>query len=101
MIPLAEGALTPDAVATELGDIIRGTAPGRTHSTQITLFNSVGLPIQDMAAARLVIDTARAHSLGTPIGLTTAETQTRPAGPTPTVWSGTLHHLSATPTPSA
>jgi len=101
MIPLAEGALTPDAVATELGDVIRGTAPGRTDPTQITLFNSVGLPIQDMAAARLVIDTARVHSLGTPIELTTAETQNRPAGSTPTIWSDTFHHLSATPTPLA
>jgi alanine dehydrogenase len=86
MIPLADGALPPEDVATELGDVVRGTAPGRSHPAQITLFNSVGLPIQDMAAARLVIDIARAHSLGTPIRLTAAETAEHSAGPPP-IWS--------------
>lgn len=80
MIPLAEGTLAPDDVTTELGDVVRGTALGRSDPAQITLFNSVGLPIQDLAAARLVIDIARVHSLGTPVKLTTAETRVRPAG---------------------
>lgn len=81
MIPLAEGNLTPNDVTTELGDVVRGTAPGRSDPAQITLFNSVGLPIQDLAAARLVIDVARVHSLGTPIKLTNAESQIHPTGP--------------------
>jgi hypothetical protein len=84
-LTLAEGSLTPDDVTIELGDVVRGTAPGRSNPAQITLFNSVGLPIQDMAAARLVIDVARAHALGTPIKFTAAETATPCAEPSATV----------------
>lgn len=70
LIPLAEGALTADDLTTELGDVVRGGEPGRTGDREITFFNSVGLPIQDLAAARLVLDTARAHGLGTAIDTT-------------------------------
>ncbi|WP_236792251.1 ornithine cyclodeaminase family protein [Amycolatopsis sp. GM8] len=70
MVPLAAGDLTTDDLTTELGDVVRGSKPGRTNDTEITLFNSVGLAIQDMAAARLVLDTARAQGLGTPVDLT-------------------------------
>jgi ornithine cyclodeaminase/alanine dehydrogenase len=68
-IPLAVGELTRDDVAVELGDVITGAAPGRTDDQQITLFNSVGLPIQDFATARLVIDAARRRGVGIHIDL--------------------------------
>ncbi|KAA9165848.1 ornithine cyclodeaminase family protein [Amycolatopsis acidicola] len=69
MIPLAAGALRAEDLTTELGDVVRGAKTGRATATGITLFNSVGLPIQDMATARLVLDTTRAHGLGTPVDL--------------------------------
>lgn len=79
VIPIAEGALTTDDVAHDLGGVVRGTAPGRTTDAQITLFNSVGLPIQDLALARLVIDTARTHGIGADIALTAAEQRRTPS----------------------
>jgi alanine dehydrogenase len=81
-LPLAAGELTRDAVRTELGDVLAGRRHGRTAPEQITLFASVGLPIQDFAAARLVLDAAAAAGLGldldlmsTPAELTAARHQ--------------------------
>ena len=68
-IPLNTGELHPDDVTVELGAVLTGAQPGRTSHDQITLFNSVGLPIQDMATARLVIDAAGAAGTGLYIDL--------------------------------
>ncbi|MEV0335107.1 ornithine cyclodeaminase family protein [Nocardia sp. NPDC050717] len=69
LLALAEGAITETAVRTELGEVIAGRAPGRTGDTDITLFNSVGIGLQDLAAARLLIDKARANGIGTEVDL--------------------------------
>jgi Ornithine cyclodeaminase/mu-crystallin family len=44
------GAITEDDV-TELGDVLAGTAPGRQSAHDITIFDSTGLAIQDLAIA--------------------------------------------------
>jgi ornithine cyclodeaminase/alanine dehydrogenase-like protein (mu-crystallin family) len=49
---LAVGALRRDDV-TELGRVLNGEAEGRRHNDEITLFDSTGLAIQDLAIARL------------------------------------------------
>jgi alanine dehydrogenase len=41
---------------TELSSLIAGSNPGRTASSQITLFKSVGLAIEDLFAARAVVN---------------------------------------------
>ncbi len=41
---------------TQLGDVLAGTAPGRQHPDDITLFDSTGLAIQDLAIARAVLE---------------------------------------------
>ncbi|GEM31725.1 alanine dehydrogenase [Nocardia neocaledoniensis NBRC 108232] len=69
LLALAEGAITEAAVRTELGEVIAGRAPGRTADSDITLFNSVGIGLQDLAAARLLIDKARANGIGTEVDL--------------------------------
>jgi len=48
----------------ELGEVIRGNALGRTSPDQITFFKSVGVAVQDAAAARLALDNAQAQNLG-------------------------------------
>ena len=53
----------------ELGEIISGTRNGRTGTDQITLYKSVGLAVQDLAAAALVLDAARARGAGSEIEL--------------------------------
>ncbi|RAJ85103.1 MULTISPECIES: ornithine cyclodeaminase family protein [unclassified Streptomyces] len=65
LLPVAEGAITTDHFRTELGAVINGSTPGRRHEDDITLYNSVGVGIQDMSTARLVVDIARSKNLGT------------------------------------
>ena len=53
----------------ELGEIIAGTRDGRTSQEQITLYKSVGVAVQDLAAAALVLEAARARGAGSEIEL--------------------------------
>jgi ornithine cyclodeaminase len=52
------------AIHAELGEVIAGRKPGRTSPAQITIFGSVGLAFQDLAAAWLVYGKARQRGLG-------------------------------------
>jgi alanine dehydrogenase len=58
----------PDGVV-ELGEIIAGTAVGRSSGEQITLYKSVGVAVQDLAAAALVLAAARERGVGQEIEL--------------------------------
>ncbi|HET9393538.1 MAG TPA: ornithine cyclodeaminase family protein [Candidatus Rubrimentiphilum sp.] len=51
-IPIAEGAIGVDRILGDLGELAAGTVPGRISSSDITLFKSVGMAIEDIAAAR-------------------------------------------------
>jgi ornithine cyclodeaminase/alanine dehydrogenase-like protein (mu-crystallin family) len=62
--PIAAGVFTADHVAAELGELVAGTAAGRTSADQITLYKSVGVAVQDAVAAALVLDGARATGAG-------------------------------------
>ena len=53
----------------ELGELVSGRRPGRTSPEQITLYKSVGVAVQDAAAAALVLATARERSVGHEIEL--------------------------------
>jgi ornithine cyclodeaminase/alanine dehydrogenase-like protein (mu-crystallin family) len=53
----------------ELGEIVAATRPGRTSQDQITLYKSVGVAVQDLAAAALVLTAARERGAGTEIEL--------------------------------
>lgn len=68
-IPLAAGTLKEEDIRRELGDVIAGRIPGRTSPEEITLFDSVGLGLQDLAIGRLLYDAARAAGVGTEIDL--------------------------------
>jgi len=63
--PLRRGLITPEHCQTELGDIIVGRQAGRENPRQITFFKSVGVAVQDAAAAQLALANARAWNLGT------------------------------------
>lgn len=64
MIPLAEGALTEEDIATDLGEVITRRRPGRTAADQITLFKSVGIGLQDVVLCQLLVERARAAGRG-------------------------------------
>ncbi|QSR27279.1 ornithine cyclodeaminase [Nocardioides aromaticivorans] len=69
VIPLGEGAVTRDHVGDELGAVLAGQVRGRSDDEQITLFNSVGVGLQDLAVARLLIDEARRTGIGLEVDL--------------------------------
>lgn len=48
---IASAGLTASCIYAELGEILRKEKPGRSHDKQITIFNGVGLPFQDLVAA--------------------------------------------------
>jgi ornithine cyclodeaminase len=56
-------------VAAELGEVLIGAHPGRTSDSELTLFRSLGLAVEDLAAARTAVETARARGLGTEVAL--------------------------------
>lgn len=65
IIPASSGAWAWDRIAGSLGDVVTGKVPGRTSRDEITLFKSVGLAVQDMAAAKAVYDEAVKRGIGT------------------------------------
>lgn len=67
--PLSEGVITEEHVHAELGELLTGDKAGRTSPDQITLYKSVGVAVQDAAAAALVVAAARQRSVGWEIDL--------------------------------
>jgi ornithine cyclodeaminase len=67
--PIRDGLITPDHVHAELGEIVAGTRSGRTDEKQITLYKSVGVAVEDAAAAALVLRAARERGVGRTVEL--------------------------------
>ena len=63
------GVIKPDHIHAELGELVAGDLPGRTDATQLTLYKSVGVAVQDAAAAALVLEEARRRGVGRQIDL--------------------------------
>ena len=55
---IKSGALKPDGIAADLHDLARKTHAGRKSADEITLFKSVGTALEDLAAARLLMERA-------------------------------------------
>jgi len=66
---LAAGVLTPERVHAELSDVVAGRRPGRTRPEEITIFDSSGTALQDVAAAVAVYEKAGAAGRGTLVKL--------------------------------
>lgn len=67
--PIREGVIGPDHVHAELGELVAGTRPGRTSPEQITLYKSVGVAVEDAAAAALALAEARRAGKGAELDL--------------------------------
>lgn len=59
--PIAAGLLSESSVLADLSALTRGDHPGRTSASEITLFKSVGLALEDLAAAQLVLQKQERH----------------------------------------
>ncbi len=66
---LAARAVTRDHIHATLGDLVAGTRPGRTDPQAVTLFDSTGLGLQDVAAAAAIYRRALATGAGTRLSL--------------------------------
>jgi len=60
-----EGAVGPDHIKAEIGELLIGAKPGRTSSAEITLFKSLGLAIEDLASAEYIFHQAGEKQAGT------------------------------------
>jgi alanine dehydrogenase len=69
LIPIEQGLMTEDHIYAELGEIAAGSKPGRASPDEITLFKSVGVAVQDVAAAGAVLEAAQRLGLGAKIAL--------------------------------
>jgi alanine dehydrogenase len=66
---LAAGLMTREQVHAELADVVVGRRPGRTRDDEITIFDSSGTALQDVAAAVAVYENARALGRGVEVTL--------------------------------
>ncbi len=68
-VPWSDGALSDEDLHAEIGEIVAGKRPGRTAEDGVTVFDSTGLAIQDVATAHVVYERAQANDNGTGFGL--------------------------------
>ena len=69
IMPFKDGLIDTDHIRAELGEISAGTRAGRSHPKAITFFKSVGIAIQDLAAASRILVNAEKLGLGTTVTL--------------------------------
>jgi ornithine cyclodeaminase len=69
-LAVEQGAIPgPAHVRAELGEVLAGLRPGRADPGELTLFRSLGIGVEDLAAAQLALGTARRLGLGTEVEL--------------------------------
>jgi ornithine cyclodeaminase/alanine dehydrogenase-like protein (mu-crystallin family) len=66
---IVAGAMTPEQVHADLGELVLGTKPGRSHDDEIGLFDSTGIAIQDVASAAQVFERAVQLGIGASVDL--------------------------------
>ena len=64
-----EGIVEPGLVIPEVGELLNEDHPGRTSETEITLFRSLGLAVEDLAAAQLVYQRAVERGVGADVDI--------------------------------
>ncbi len=67
LLAIKEGAIAPNHVRGEIGEVLAGAKPGRTSDDEITMYKSVGIAAQDVAAASLVHRRAVERGVGTEV----------------------------------
>ena len=65
LLAAKEGVVGPESIVGEIGELLIGTKSGRSSATEITLFKSLGLAIEDVACAEYLYRKACAENVGT------------------------------------
>jgi ornithine cyclodeaminase len=69
-LAVEQGAIAGEGhIRAELGDVLAGMHPGRSDASELTLFRSLGIAVEDLAAARRAVETARELGLGVEVEL--------------------------------
>lgn len=66
---LKEGVLFEDDIIGEIGELILGRKIGRTNENQITIFDSTGMAIMDIATAKVALELADKKGLGSVVNI--------------------------------
>jgi ornithine cyclodeaminase len=69
LFPQAEGAIGPEHIRAEIGELLIGTGEGRRSADELTVFKSLGLAVEDLAAAEHVVARAEAENVGSVVSL--------------------------------
>lgn len=69
VVPIEMNALSPSHIRAEIGEVFAGGHPGRTEADEITLFESLGLAVEDVASAKLAYEHALARGIGDELSL--------------------------------
>jgi ornithine cyclodeaminase/alanine dehydrogenase-like protein (mu-crystallin family) len=65
LLAAKEGAVTPESIVAEIGEVVIQTRKGRASPSEITLFKSLGLAIEDVVCAEYLYRKAQAEDVGT------------------------------------
>jgi ornithine cyclodeaminase/alanine dehydrogenase-like protein (mu-crystallin family) len=69
LFPQREGVIGPEHIRAELGELLTGEGEGRRSPEEITVFKSLGLAVEDLAAAEHVVRRAEAENVGQVVSL--------------------------------
>ena len=69
LFAVRDGLIGPDHIRAELGEVLIGRHPGRTSESELTIFKSLGLSIEDLAAAQFLYRKAQDVGTGTWVDL--------------------------------
>ena len=64
LLAMREGAIGPDHIKAEIGEVLTGAKPGRTSDGEITVFKSLGLAVEDLASAEYIFRKAQQAGIG-------------------------------------
>lgn len=67
LFAVEEQGIGPEHIVAELGEVLTGIHPGRHSDDELTLFKSLGIAVEDLAAAELCVSRARERGVGTEV----------------------------------
>jgi ornithine cyclodeaminase/alanine dehydrogenase-like protein (mu-crystallin family) len=64
LFAVEEAGIGPEHILAELGELLEGVHPGRRSADELTVFKSLGIAVEDLAAAELCVTRARERGVG-------------------------------------
>jgi ornithine cyclodeaminase len=100
LFPQREGAIGPDHIRGEIGELLIGAAEGRRSDDELTVFKSLGLAVEDLAAAEHVLRRAEAENVGTVVSVCSRSRRSAVRARCSKAPRSAHHSFAWTPTPT-